>query len=304
MPDIANDAKVTHEQGTLEKVGMENIEFPIMLSNDRISKLVPANFDIFVSLNNSNVKGIHMSRLFLNAQKTFSNTAFSLNVVEEAHKELLKSHEGLSQTSYINIAFDFYTQKKALISDNKGWHFYPVEIQTKYENGKMECDVQIQVKYSSTCPCSAALARQLIQEKFEQDFKEDNLVNKADISQWLQKQESILATPHSQRSHATVNLRYNNNENPFEFFEIIRLLENTLKTPVQSAVKREDEQEFARLNGSNPMFCEDAARKLKNTLNSLKYVKDFKIKVQHFESLHPHDAVAITVKGVKGGLTA
>ena len=30
-----------------------------------------------------------------------------------------------------------------------------------------------------------------------------------------------------------------------------------LKTPVQAAVKREDEQEFARLNGQNLMFCED-----------------------------------------------
>jgi glyoxylate/hydroxypyruvate reductase A len=32
---------------------------------------------------------------------------------------------------------------------------------------------------------------------------------------------------------------------------------------VQTAVKREDEQEFARLNAQHPMYCEDAARRLK-----------------------------------------
>jgi GTP cyclohydrolase I len=48
------------------------------------------------------------------------------------------------------------------------------------------------------------------------------------------------------------------------FVELIDLVENTLKTPVQAAVKREDEREFARLNGANLMFCEDAGRRLKS----------------------------------------
>ena len=37
-------------------------------------------------------------------------------------------------------------------------------------------------------------------------------------------------------------------------------MEAALGTPVQTAVKREDEQAFARLNGRNLMFCEDAPR--------------------------------------------
>ena len=44
-------------------------------------------------------------------------------------------------------------------------------------------------------------------------------------------------------------------------------IESSLKTPVQAAVKREDEQEFARLNGQNLMFCEDAARRLQHELD-------------------------------------
>ena len=47
----------------------------------------------------------------------------------------------------------------------------------------------------------------------------------------------------------------------------IDLAEGALKTPVQSAVKREDEQAFARLNGRNLMFCEDAARRIAAVLH-------------------------------------
>ena len=75
----------------------------------------------------------------------------------------------------------------------------------------------------------------------------------------------------------------------------------TLATPVQTAVKREDEQEFARLNAANLMFCEDAARRLKAMLNARSDIADFHVRVEHHESLHAHDAVSVFVKGVKGG---
>ncbi len=81
----------------------------------------------------------------------------------------------------------------------------------------------------------------------------------------------------------------------------IDLVESTLKTPVQAAVKRADEQEFARLNASNLMFCEDAARKIQASLDNNTQFKDFWVRVNHIESLHPHDAVAIVTKGVEGG---
>ena len=85
--------------------------------------------------------------------------------------------------------------------------------------------------------------------------------------------------------------------------DLINLLEDELKTPVQAAVKREDEQEFARLNGQNLMFCEDAARKIKTTLESKEF-SDYFLQINHYESLHAHDAVAIAVKGIEGGYKA
>jgi GTP cyclohydrolase I len=87
----------------------------------------------------------------------------------------------------------------------------------------------------------------------------------------------------------------------FPISELVNVIENALQTPVQTAVKREDEQEFARLNGHNLMFVEDAARRVKNALNQQSSYLDFWLRVEHYESLHAHDAVSITTKGVENG---
>ena len=50
------------------------------------------------------------------------------------------------------------------------------------------------------------------------------------------------------------------------------------------------------------MFCEDAARRLKDTLDADARVSDYRVECRHFESLHPHDAVSVVTKGVEGGL--
>ena len=73
---------------------------------------------------------------------------------------------------------------------------------------------------------------------------------------------------------------------------IEKLEKQVLKTPVQTAVKREDEQEFARLNGSNLMFCEDAARKVAEWLDSDEEVSGYWARMEHRESLHSHNAVS------------
>ena len=67
--------------------------------------------------------------------------------------------------------------------------------------------------------------------------------------------------------------------------------DRALATPVQTAVKRADEQAFAALNGANLMFVEDAARRLGAALSAAG-AQHAAVHVRHIESLHPHDAVA------------
>lgn len=73
----------------------------------------------------------------------------------------------------------------------------------------------------------------------------------------------------------------------------INALEETIQTPVQTAVKRVNEQAFARLNAENLMFCEDAARKIKAGLKQMSFVNEYWFKVEHQESLHAYNAVVV-----------
>jgi GTP cyclohydrolase I len=113
-----------------------------------------------------------------------------------------------------------------------------------------------------------------------------------------------MATPHSQRSVAEVKVKLNSSVSDFPITDLVDAIENSLKTPVQAAVKRADEQEFARLNGQNLMFCEDAARRLQHAMNLSSQYDDFWLRINHLESLHAHDAVSVTTKGIAGGYQA
>jgi GTP cyclohydrolase I len=123
------------------------------------------------------------------------------------------------------------------------------------------------------------------------------------VAEWLRSESGNAGTAHAQRSLARVLVQATN-ENSVSPIVLIDQIEKALGTPVQAAVKREDEQEFARINAENLMFCEDACRRLKSLFDSSKAICDYRVEVTHFESLHPHDAVAISVKGIGGGYRA
>jgi GTP cyclohydrolase I len=152
-------------------------------------------------------------------------------------------------------------------------------------------ELKIDVPYSSTCPCSAALSRQLIQQQFLEDFANTPL-HHADVFTWLGSTKGIVATPHSQRSTAHLRLRLDDYLDDFPLIAVINDAEAALGTAVQTAVKRADEQAFALANGQNLMFCEDAARRLNLALKRSPGIHGFHVRVVHAESLHAHDAVA------------
>ena len=135
-------------------------------------------------------------------------------------------------------------------------------------------------------------------------FDGEDQVPAARVKDWLGTERAIAGTPHGQRSIAKVRVRLDDTLTAFPITALVTDIERALSTPVQTAVKREDEQEFARLNAANLMFCEDAGRRLKSVLDVNPEVLDFHVRVEHHESLHAHDAISVFAKGVPGGYTA
>lgn len=301
MPDIANHTTAQTE-GTLDWVGMSNIEMPIMLaSKGESERMVSAFVDAFVNLKEPQAKGIHMSRLYLLLDELSNNGVLNYQSLVTLLNGFISSHHDLSDNAKVEFKFDYHLRRKSLISGKQGWKAYPVTLTGRLNRGVLTIELKVDVRYSSTCPCSAALARQLIQRAFKENFTNADAVNLNDVHDWLGTTDGIVATPHSQRSVAEVKVKLGENIQELPITDIVNAIEGALKTPVQAAVKREDEQEFARLNGQNLMFCEDAARRLQHIMLTNTDYDDFWLKINHLESLHAHDAVSVTTKGIVGG---
>jgi GTP cyclohydrolase I len=135
-----------------------------------------------------------------------------------------------------------------------------------------------------------------VRDRFLERFGAGAPLDAGEIAAWLESADGITATPHSQRSHADVRVEVAPDRAP-SLAELIDRLEECLETPVQAAVKRIDEQEFARRNGVNPMFCEDAARRIHHLLGSDARVLGHAVVVEHQESLHAHNAVSRVAGG-------
>jgi GTP cyclohydrolase I len=303
MPDIANEVRPS-VAGKLEWVGMNDIELPVRIEDDQGNLIQStARVTAYVNLQDPQVRGIHMSRLYLHLDQAFQKRPLTPGTLRQLLRSFLDSHEGLSDRALVRVDFDYVIRRKALESDNVGWRRYPVSMIGILEGQEFSLEMGLEVLYSSTCPCSAALARQLIQEQFEKDFGSGPIDYKA-VHEWLGSERGILATPHSQRSAAEIRVRLTPTFRMFPIIELIDEVEGSLKTPVQATVKREDEQAFALLNGRNLMFCEDAGRRIQTALNADERILDFWARCTHYESLHPHNAVSVVTKGVKGGYVA
>ena len=284
LPDIA--AQASRQALPLDWVGMCGIALPVLFDGQRLS----AKADAGVSLDDGEARGIHMSRLYV-ALEMLEHETMTPALLRRVLQRFLDSHEGLSRSAYLKIHTDLLLKRPALISPLAGWKTYPVSIEARLKNAMFHVELKIDVPYSSTCPCSAALSRQLIQQQFVDDFANRSLQH-AEVLAWLGSTKGIVAMPHSQRSTAQLRLRLDDYLDDFPLIAFINDAEAALGTAVQTAVKRADEQAFALANGQNLMFCEDAVRRLNLAMKRSPGLNAFLLRVVHAESLHAHDAIA------------
>lgn len=186
LPDIA--AQASRQTLPLDWVGMCGIATPVLIDGQRLSAMADAG----VSLDDGEARGIHMSRLYL-ALELLEETTLSPALLRRILQQFLDSHEGLSHAASLSVYTDLLLKRPALISPLEGWKRYPVSIEAHLKNAVFHVELKIQIPYSSTCPCSAALARQLIQQQFVDDFANKKLEH-AEILAWLGSSNGIVAT--------------------------------------------------------------------------------------------------------------
>jgi GTP cyclohydrolase I len=277
----------------IPKVGINNFRLPIEIKNkEGVVRSHDATASMYVDLN-ENKNGVSMSRLCTILQKKSIeqtlNADFFKSIVSTYRDELRdETDKELVNTAFLRLKFNFPIKQRSLKSDNWGWQYYPVEFEAKEtkENG-FELFISLEYLYSSTCPCSLSMAKQ-----YEREF-----------AQGLTTEGTGIGVPHSQRSKMSVKVKIDTNSE-FYLEDLIATIRTAIPTETQSLVKRLDEQAFAILNGTHPMFVEHASKRIYKALNADTRVLDWLVQLEHVESLHSHNAAAVIYKGVQNGLRA
>ena len=235
--------------------------------------------------------GINMSRLYQILQEEATKHevgALLFNSILHRFRSDMRDEasEPLFKTSYLKLRFSYPVMQQSLKSDNSGWQYYDCVLEgIENEKGEVKTFLTVCYEYSSTCPCSLSMSKQ---------YEDEHAQNKTD-------EGNGIAVPHSQRSEAKCTIVLPKDE-PFFIEDLVTLLRKAIPTETQSFVKRVDEQAFAVLNAQNPMFVEHATRRLSVVLNADPRIEDWVCSVEHWESLHSHNAVAVIRKGIPGGL--
>ncbi|MBS0224943.1 MAG: GTP cyclohydrolase I FolE2 [Proteobacteria bacterium] len=284
LADVAHET-AAHACG-LDWVGMEGIALP--LRRDGVT--VAAMADVFVNLV-AGTRGIHMSRLYLLLRESLADGGVGIGRIRDFLQGCIASQEGLSSAARLRLRFSALLERPALASANAGWREYPVEVDAELGRDGLSIAFTVDLQYSSTCPASAALSRQVISEQFLRAFP--NGGSAVEIAAWLESPAGMAATPHAQRSVARIRVELADGVDDIPVTALVDAVERALGTPVQTAVKREDERAFAEANAANLMFCEDAARRVSAAVSGMDACRHYRVQVSHLESLHAHDAVAV-----------
>lgn len=291
LPDVVVEEQPS-SGGPLDRVGMTGIETLVTLpSADGLLRL-PALVDAFVSLDEPSARGIHMSRIMLAIEDALSSQTLTSSLLGDLLESMRRGQGPLSRSAKVRLRTSYPVARESLLSGVVGRRIYPLSLEgTLNRLDQLHTTLGTTVSYSSTCPCSLALARDILLSHFRAKSNDAEKISLTDALDWL-AEDGLLPVPHSQRSSARVNVQIDPWAEPLSPLELIDLVEETLGNPVQAAVKRVDEQEFARKSGAHPLFCEDAARQVAAALAREPRILAHHVRIEHHESLHPHDAVA------------
>lgn len=280
---IKSDVQIQKLQDyqSLDWVGMQRIQSALRHHEN----LIPCELSLGVNLVEGH-RGIHMSRLYSLMMDYFLQQELTTQGVNLLLTNAINSQEGISTHASLALTYKLPVKTQALKSGKIGFRNYDVSVSAvKTLDGALNVWLKFAVIYSSTCPQSAALSVETF------NAQSQGIVATID---------RLPATPHAQRSVMECELLLQDKDH-FDVNDLlksfIQIVENILKTPVQTAVKKADEMAFAVLNSENLMFCEDAVRKVDLDFKSRLQQKPvefvgYRIKTRHEESLHPHDAVS------------
>lgn len=273
LPDIQNGE---YDGMPIDFVGIHDFKVPIRIKQrDGGTQEVTASISGSVSLKSVN-RGINMSRIIRTFYKS-KDDVFDINRLEQVLKDYQRDLKSFDAHILMNFEYRIWQDALRSVKDDGtpegGWQYYNVTFDVNLDKtGEFKKILWFDYVYSSACPCSTELTLHNMRER------------------------GYFGIPHSQRSCARIGIDF---DGIVWIEEVLDMCRKAIPTETQVFVKRIDEQAFAEANSFNPIFVEDAVRKLADQLNTHPLIKDYSVTACHSESLHSHGAVAVIVKGIK-----
>ena len=273
MPDLQNGE---YQDTPIDFVGIEGFHLPLqVIEKNGGTQEVKASIAGTVSLE-AEKRGINMSRIIRSFYKS-KDDVFSCDHLEKVLRDYKKDLDSFDAHILMNFSYRIWQDAlRSVREDNTpegGWQYYNVTFDVNLDaTGEFKKIVWVDFIYSSACPCST------------------------ELSQHAALERGVFGIPHSQRSIARVGLEF---DQSIWIEDIVDMCRKALTTETLVFCKRQDEQAFAEKNGAQPKFVEDAIRYLKHEFDQHNEIKDYKILCSHQESLHSHNAVAVTTKGIR-----
>ncbi len=275
LPDVQNSKD--RRGKAIQKVGITGYRIPFQVKdkNNQVQHTV-GMVSMYTSLSEK-TKGVNMSRYSQVIEKALRHNVMSTEFIKEVIKILKEKLE--STDSYVKVKFPYFILKKAPVTDNYSHFWVDCILEGRSFDASHEAlniYLTVNVNYTSLCPCSKEMSQMKTQGATQE------YVSRSGFG------------AHNQRSNCKLTIHLKD----FVWIEsLVDLIEECVSCPIYNTLKREDEKYVTERAYNNPRFVEDMAREIAIRMDTFKGTDGWIAAIEHYESIHQSDAVAV----IRGG---
>ena len=278
----------------LTRVGVKGVKklLKIERGQKRPIILIPT-FDAFVDLP-SNQRGIHMSRspeaISEVVEEVVSKSSFEVESLCAEIVNIMMSKHKYAKMAEVRMTSDFMFIKSSPVTKNKTQEMTKIianAVGYRQNNEvKIRKSIGAEVVGMTVCPCAQESVIESDKQKLLEFLDEDNTQKVLD---------TVTFASHNQRGIGTVLIEVPENQT-VRGEDIIKIIEDSMSSPVCELLKRPDENAVVLNAHKKPAFVEDCVRNMvEKIIQNYSHLPDdtlVTVRQVNEESIHRHNAFA------------
>ncbi|HHZ20103.1 MAG TPA: GTP cyclohydrolase I FolE2 [Firmicutes bacterium] len=239
----------------IQQVGIKNVHLPVLIAT-KAGGAQSTLGEVTVSVDlPKDYKGTHLSR-FMEVLVAWQEKTISGWELKSILKEITERLN--AACAELSLRFRYFLPTTAPVSGSRSLLDYKCEFWGRWNRGKFDYQLGVEIPVVSLCPCSKSIAKY---------------------------------GAHNQRAFIRAWLSFKRGQYLW-IEDAVALLEKQGSCQVYPLLKREDEKAVTEAAYENPKFVEDILRDSVLALRSDNRIRGFRLEVESFESIHNHSAFA------------